>query len=144
MDRRDTAGIVAASALLLAAGAWVFDGLGFSPHGVADARGLEQASRQALESQPVGGAVTWRDTHTGVVATITPAMVYRDGDGRWCRPYSLTLAVNDTRHPATRHIACRDANGRWLKRAEAEPANARLDRWLARLGPGPGEQIAGW
>ena len=85
------------------------------PTGLQDLEGFQRVSRQALESEPVGHAVVWRDSEAGVTAVITPATAFRDRTGRWCRPYDLELAA-DNRDPETRRrqVACRDEAGVWM------------------------------
>lgn len=148
MFHRDEAAIVAAAAaMVLCAASWVIDGMMSGPAEIDDRAGLAQASSQALEHEPAGGAVVWRDHATRVTAVITPARAFRDDGGRWCRGYDLEFApLGRDPTPRTRHVACRDDHGAWNPVAEpalAGPATTTaLDRWLYRLVTGAEEQVA--
>lgn len=122
MDHQDITGIgAAAAALALALAGWA---LSPAPAAVEDAAGLEQASRLALETNAIDQPLHWLD-EGGTVATIIPASAYRAWDGSWCRPYAVVLAADGKRIGGSRHVACRDGEGRWSKRdvhtAAAEP-----------------------
>lgn len=110
MDHQDMTGIAAAAAaLVLALGGWTLS----PPPPMQDVAGLEQASRQALEANAVGQPLHWQDEDGDTVATIVPASAYREFDGNWCRPYAVMLAYEGKRTADSRHVACRDRDGRW-------------------------------
>lgn len=119
MDHRDRTGLVAACvALVLAALAWMVD---LDGHDGAEFAAIDRATGHALESTAVGQPYTWYLRQTGSRATIIAASAYRDGMGRWCRPYSLAIARDAVpQSPPTRQIACRDGSGGWSRVPAAE------------------------
>lgn len=139
MVRGDTTGIaVAAAALVLVAGSWSIERAAAPSVRLGDRPGLARASGMALETEQVGQTVIWRDQLAGVTAAITPARAFRDGSGRWCRPYDLELAADGRLPlPPSHHVACREVSGTWSPLAADGPRPERLvgtfDRWLGRL-----------
>lgn len=109
MDDQDRAGIfVATVATALLAGAWVWAPPSWATAGV---QGLEQASQQALEMQSAGQPMLWHGDG-GTLAAITPSSTFRDGSGRWCRPYSVVVD-GIAAPPRDQYVGCRDNTGQW-------------------------------
>lgn len=108
MDDEDRAGAIAAIvAVALMTGAWIWSPPSWAS---ADSQGFEQASQQALELQTSGQPLLWRGDD-GIQAAITPSNAFRDGSGRWCRPYSVVR--DDAAPPPGQSVSCRDEAGQW-------------------------------
>ncbi|MGZ0189897.1 MAG: hypothetical protein ACKVH0_18155 [Alphaproteobacteria bacterium] len=75
---------------------------------------LRQTIQDALEGQPSGETVVWRDGPQGnVKAKVTPVRTYKSVSGQWCREF-LIEGVRQMPSAAMRALACRDENGKWL------------------------------
>jgi len=79
---------------------------------------VERIVNQALETQISGTPVEWRNPDSGSRGTVTPVRTYRSESGKWCREYTLTTVADDGSARRRRAIACREADGKWKKRAE--------------------------
>ena len=137
MGHRDLSAIaVAALALLMASATWVTDALAPAAGHLSE-RALNRASAQALETQPAGQPVSWRDPDSGIVATIAATAAFRDTDGRWCRAYTIAFRGPRDGEVPRRGISCRGTAGRWSpdrtaqQLASADPGG--FDRWFDRL-----------
>jgi 17 kDa common-antigen outer membrane protein len=136
MGYRDISGIaVAIIAVALTAISLAIDAL--APPSLRWASALDRASARVLESQAIGEAAVWRDRDSGMAATIVAADVFRDPQGRWCRPYTVKLSSGET----FARVACRDGSGGWTGALSAQAES--FDRWLDRLTDGENQQIAG-
>ncbi len=79
---------------------------------------VERTVNQALETKISGTPVEWRNPDSGSRGTVTPVRTYRSESGKWCREYTLTIIADDGSAKSRRAIACREADGKWKKRAE--------------------------
>jgi surface antigen len=79
-----------------------------------DRRLLAAAIEQALERQPSGEALAWRNPDSGVHGQVVPVRTYRSKSNHWCREY-LASKVAGGMEQKTRAIACRAADGNWVK-----------------------------
>jgi hypothetical protein len=143
--RDDAAILVALAALLLAGGTWSWRAWTAPAAHVADRAGLERASRQALELEPVDSPVVWRDPDSGTIATITPAPAFLSTDGRWCRAYEVELAAtspDDHQPPGRHHVACRSSGGTWARLPDSPGNRTAVERWFGSRVPVRGDQLA--
>lgn len=140
MGHRDLGAIaVAALALLMASGVWVADALNPSvpsPHSPAE---LDRPTVRALEAQPEGAPLSWRDARDGTFTTVVAAGTYSDGEGHRCRPFTLTRERDNGRQggETRRLVGCRIGTGHWraspAPQQIADAGTAGFDRWLGRL-----------
>ena len=79
-----------------------------------DQRLLALAINQALESTPSGGKVAWQNPDSGVHGEVVPVRTYRSKSNHWCREYLASKVTGDLEQK-TRAIACRAADGAWVK-----------------------------
>lgn len=105
MDYKDAAGTLSASlATALAVAVFVL-----SPQGQLEAHpNAAQTSPEALEFLTLGSVVQWTEPKTGISVEIAPQTAYLANDGRWCRPYVMTIA-----HQPEQKLACRSDDGVW-------------------------------
>ena len=137
MGHRDLSAIaVAALALLMASATWVADALTTGADHLSE-RALRRASAQALETQPAGQPLSWRDPDSGIVATIAATAAFRGTGGRWCRAYTIAFKGPSGGTKPRHGIACRGTQGTWSpgrtaqQIASADPGD--FDRWFDRL-----------
>lgn len=69
-------------------------------------------TQQALETAPVGQAVSWKNPDNQARYTITPTQTNYRSDGSPCREYSTT-AIIDGKKQTVYSTACRQADGTW-------------------------------
>jgi surface antigen len=79
---------------------------------------FEQSAVAAMENAPDGELTSWSNPDTGVVGTITPVKTFRADDGRLCRSYHASIAVEEGVDSGTL-TACRAQSGRWDLAAKA-------------------------
>lgn len=79
-----------------------------------DQRRLAAAIDQALERSASGQSVEWRNPDSGVHGRVVPVRTYRSKSNHWCREYLASKVANDV-EKKTRAIACRAADGDWVK-----------------------------
>lgn len=69
---------------------------------------------QALEAAPAGGRLEWVPAHDPRVKySVTPGQAERRGE-LWCRTY-IAAIVTHGRTERSRQVACRQANGTWMR-----------------------------
>jgi surface antigen len=78
----------------------------------ADQQRVYYAQTQALETQPSGSRVEWRNPDSGNYGYVTPGPAYQVNN-RNCRDYTHTIYV-DGRAETARGTACRQPDGTWL------------------------------
>ena len=78
----------------------------------ADALYASQAGHQALEYQPAGAAVPWRNPDSGHYGSVEPPATWQTPSGTYCREFSHTVYVGDRRENGY-GWACRQADGSW-------------------------------
>jgi|GEM_PF-765263 len=72
---------------------------------------LEEATQNALENNPSGIAMKWRNNATGASGTVTPQPAF-DMDGKPCREFQQQITASG--QLATGYgTACRDRGGVW-------------------------------
>ena len=78
----------------------------------ADALYASQAQYQALEYQPAGAAVPWRNPDTGHAGSVQPLATWQTPSGSYCREFTHVVYVGS--HPEKAHgRACRQPDGSW-------------------------------
>jgi surface antigen len=92
-------------------GAWLGHEIGKSLDN-ADRVAMERASTQALETNRVGQATTWRNPDSGVTGTVTPIRTVEAAPGQYCREYQQTVTVGGKTEEAFGK-ACRQPDGSW-------------------------------
>lgn len=72
----------------------------------------DQTVQRALEDEPSGTALEWRNGSSGNSGSVTPVRTYRTREGTYCRAYREVMRVgSDSETYET--IACRLASGDW-------------------------------
>lgn len=79
-----------------------------------DQRMLTVAIEQALEHTASGQTVEWRNPDSGAYGQVVPVRTYRSKSNHWCREYLASKVIDDMEQK-TRAIACRAADGNWVK-----------------------------
>jgi surface antigen len=78
----------------------------------ADALYASQAQYQALEYQPAGAAVPWRNPDTGRAGSVQPLAAWQTSSGSYCREFTHVVYVGS--HPEKAYgQACRQPDGSW-------------------------------
>lgn len=90
------------------------------PHDVARA---SEAVQKALEHQPSGGELRWRNEQTGTGGLVRPLRTFKAAEGYYCRVFVEAIVTTRQERSAER-LACRDKSGRWRDAAlsKAPPA----------------------
>jgi surface antigen len=78
----------------------------------ADRLAMQRSTNNALERQPSGTAVAWKNPDSGNHGTVTPKPVYTDSSGKYCREFSQTVTVGGKTEQAY-GTACRQPDGSW-------------------------------
>ena len=78
----------------------------------ADMNYYDRASQQALESQPAGQSLPWKNPQSGNYGTITPQAPYKNNDGQYCREYTQSINVGGKTQSGY-GTACRQPDGSW-------------------------------
>jgi len=78
----------------------------------ADAAYAARAQHHALEHQPTGVPVTWRNPDSGHYGAVEPMGTYREPGGAYCREYQHTVFIGGREQQAYGH-ACRQPDGSW-------------------------------
>jgi surface antigen len=78
----------------------------------ADALYASQAGYQALEHQPAGTAVAWRNPDSGNHGSIQPLATWQTPSGSYCREFTHTVYVGSQPEKAYGR-ACRQPDGSW-------------------------------
>ena len=71
-----------------------------------------QTTSDALENEPSGGSVDWRNPDTGAAGTVTPRQSYRNSRGGYCREFVQTVTIAGEVQDAY-GTACRQSDGSW-------------------------------
>jgi surface antigen len=77
-----------------------------------DKRLQAEAAHRALETQPAGQSVAWKNPDTGHSGTVTPTRTYQAPGGAYCRDYQATVEIDGKQERASGK-ACRQADGTW-------------------------------
>ena len=78
----------------------------------ADRLAMQRSTNNALERQPSGTAVAWKNPDSGNYGTVTPEPVFQDSGGQYCREFSQTVTVGGKTEQAY-GTACRQPDGSW-------------------------------
>ena len=78
----------------------------------ADALYASQAGHQALEYQPAGASVPWRNPDSGHYGSVQPMATWQTPSGLYCREFSHTVFVGGRREQGHGQ-ACRQPDGSW-------------------------------
>ncbi len=78
----------------------------------ADMNYYERASYKALETQPAGQPLPWKNPQSGNYGSITPQAPYKNTDGQYCREYTQSLTVGG-KVQSGYGTACRQPDGSW-------------------------------
>ena len=77
-----------------------------------DVRAAVGTMQRALETQPDGAALSWRNPRSGHRGSVRPVATFVSEVGQFCRRYQETLEVGaDT--ATFDQEACRVSNGQW-------------------------------
>lgn len=88
-----------------------------APAPAADNAGLDVPApvfQQALESQPSGAGVTWRDRFSGEGGTVTPVRTFRADTGEFCRAFEVEIQSERGWTTRWSGVACRERQGDWV------------------------------
>lgn len=78
----------------------------------ADALYANQAGHQALEYQPAGATVPWRNPDSGHYGSVQPLATWQTPSGSYCREFSHIVYVGGRREQGYGR-ACRQSDGSW-------------------------------
>ena len=78
----------------------------------ADRREAQKAAQRALEKEPSGTAVAWRNPDSGHSGTVTPVRTFQKKGGEYCREYQQVGTIDGREHQAY-GTACRQPDGSW-------------------------------
>jgi surface antigen len=78
---------------------------------------IEAELPDVLETEVSGTTVAFNDPIQGVSGTVKPVGTFKNADGSFCRAYEARASDEDAT-VTSRGIACRDRDGRWLKRVQ--------------------------
>lgn len=78
----------------------------------ADRLAMQRSTNNALERQPSGTAVAWKNPDSGNFGTVTPKPVYQDNRGQYCREFTQSVTVGGKTDQAFGR-ACRQPDGAW-------------------------------
>lgn len=78
----------------------------------ADRLAMERSTNNALERQPSGTAVAWKNPDSGNYGTVTPKPVFQNNGGQYCREFSQSVTVGGKTEEAY-GTACRQPDGAW-------------------------------
>lgn len=70
--------------------------------------------QQALESQPSGNRVIWRDRFGGAEGSLTLVSTFRNDSGRFCRTFEAEMESPGGWPTRWSGVACRGQEGRWV------------------------------
>ena len=73
----------------------------------------QEATQEALESQPTGQSAEWVNPDSGHSGTVTPTRTYTSEAGSPCREFSQTINVDGEAEVITA-TACRQDDGSWM------------------------------
>jgi len=93
---------------------------GLEPSNAARA---SEAVQKALEHQPSGGELRWRNEQTGASGLVRPLRTFKAAEGYFCRVF-LEEVVKGQEERSSERLACRDKAGRWrdAELSKAPPA----------------------
>jgi len=74
----------------------------------------DRAVQDALENALSGAVVSLTDDKLAGVVSITPTRTYRSETMHWCREFVENVVIDD-RHTTRYGLACREADGGWLR-----------------------------
>lgn len=78
----------------------------------ADALHAQRAQFQALEYEPAGSRVAWRNPDSGNTGTVVPTQTYQTNGGEYCREFQHDARIGG--HTRTVYgTACRSPDGQW-------------------------------
>ena len=88
-----------------------------------DVARASEAVQQALEHQPSGGELHWRNEQTGTGGLVRPLRTFKAAEGYFCREFVEAIVTTGQERSAER-LACRDKSGRWraAELSKAPPA----------------------
>ena len=78
----------------------------------ADMSYYDRTSQRALETQPAGQPLPWRNPQSGNSGTITPQAPYKTSEGQYCREYTQSINVGGQTKNGY-GTACRQPDGSW-------------------------------
>jgi surface antigen len=78
----------------------------------ADQLALQSSTNNALETQPSGAVVSWRNPDSGNFGSVTPKPAYRANTGQYCREFIQSITVGSKTEEAF-GTACRQVDGSW-------------------------------
>jgi surface antigen len=78
----------------------------------ADRLAMQRSTNNALERQPSGTAVAWKNPDSGNFGTVTPKPVYQDNRGQYCREFNQSVTVGGKTEQAYGR-ACRQPDEAW-------------------------------
>lgn len=77
-----------------------------------DQRRHARTTHDALETQPVGQASSWRNPDAQTSGSVTPTRTWARDDGTQCRDYQQTVTIEGRQETMT-GTACRQQDGTW-------------------------------
>ena len=78
----------------------------------ADQEYAAQSYRSALENNPIGQTIAWRNPDSGNSGSYTPTRTYQASGGEYCREFQQTVVVGGKTESAY-GTACRQPDGSW-------------------------------
>lgn len=81
----------------------------------SDRKLLEISSQQALEYNPIGKVVEWRNPDNNHCGYVTPIKTFINNSGEHCREYSQIIIIDGEKEKAY-GTACRKPDGSWQMR----------------------------
>lgn len=77
-----------------------------------DKKMAAEAAQRALETQPTGKTVAWKNPDSGHSGTITVVKTYQTPSNTYCREYQQTVTI-DGKEEKAYGTACRQPDGSW-------------------------------
>lgn len=78
-----------------------------------DVKRHQQATYQAMDSNPNGTTTSWRNSETGAYGSTTPTSSYSNSNGDPCRNFDTTVTNANGETQTGTGVACRNSNGGW-------------------------------
>ncbi len=78
----------------------------------ADQMAMERTTQRALETQPSGTTINWKNPDSGNYGTVTPQPAKQNASGQYCREFQQTVTVGGQTEEAF-GTACRQSDGSW-------------------------------
>jgi surface antigen len=78
----------------------------------ADLMYARRTTQTALETQPAGQPLPWRNPQSGASGSITPQRYYTTAGGQYCREFQQTITVGGETQQGY-GTACRQPDGSW-------------------------------